>query len=228
MTYLIIGPNTVKQEEKVLSMISTFFGKEVSDIQSFENIPDIHILDGREQNSLGIEEVKKFQNEMVYKPFEEAVQIGLIWQSEKLTVQAQNSFLKTLEESDDNTIFLLCVNNEKNLLQTIISRSKPIYLSSLKNNSDFTRPDILDMDLVDQFKKIEEIGKSKEDCIELVNEIEKIYKETLNICIKEGDLTKAKETKVFLKQIEGARTKLNANGNKRLVLESLVIHLKSS
>ena len=60
--------------------------------------PDIHILERKEKDSIGIEEVKDFQKEMQFKPFQEKVQIGIIFNLEKLTLQSQNVLLKTYSD----------------------------------------------------------------------------------------------------------------------------------
>ena len=69
-------------------------GREINkDIFESRN-PDIHILEGSNIKSIGIEDVKDFQKDMVFTPFKELVQIGVVFNSERLTAQAQNSFLK--------------------------------------------------------------------------------------------------------------------------------------
>jgi DNA polymerase III delta prime subunit len=228
MTYLIIGRDTKQQQEKILQMVSAYFQKDITAWESLSRYPDIHILDGSEQNSIGIDEVKDFQTEMKYQPFEEEVQIGIIWESQKLTHQAQNSLLKTLEESEDHTIFLLCVNNGKSLLQTIFSRSKPIYLNGIIETEEIDIPDILEKDLVDQFKEIEELSKEKDLALDLVNQIEKYYRQILSKNISDQNSEKANSQKRILTITEDSRNKLNANVNKRMVLENLVLQIKSS
>jgi len=127
MTYLLINNNPKVIEKNIVLLANEFLGENFEKLEDLFAVPDIHIVDGRRSNSIGIEEVKELQNEMKYKPFDNHSQLAIILDSQKLTLQAQNSFLKTLEESSDNTIYILCVNNEKNLLQTIISRGKLIY-----------------------------------------------------------------------------------------------------
>ena len=69
----------------------------------------------------------------------------------------------------------------QNLLPTILSRSKQIYLKreqtlediSSKEEAPVTTPEILEMNLVQQFVKIEEIGKDKNKSLELINNVEK-------------------------------------------------------
>ena len=235
MTYLIIEQDSILQERKVLDLVSKAFKRDFTNISDISSLPDIHILKIEDKQSIGIEAVKDFQNEMVYKPFQEEKQFGIIFESEKLTHQAQNALLKTLEESEDSTVYLLCVNNEKNLLPTIRSRSKQIYIKreetlediSSKEDIPVTTPEILEMNLVEQFAKIEEIGKDKNKSLELINNVEKYYKNKLKNEIIEGNIQGSKDIKNSLETISDCRTKINANCNRRMVLENLVINLQS-
>jgi DNA polymerase III delta prime subunit len=235
MTYLIIAQESKLQEQKVLDIVSKAFKRTFRSFSEISSLPDVHILKIEDKQSIGIEAVKDFQNEMVYKPFQEEKQFCIIIESEKLTHQAKNALLKTLEESDDRTIYLLCVNNEKNLLQTIRSRSKPIYVKKEQTLEDISsqegtkieKPEILEINLVVQFSKIEEIAKDKNRSLELINTVERYYKNKLKNEIIEGNIKRSKDIKKSLETISDCRTKVNANCNKRMVLESLVINLQS-
>lgn len=228
MTYLIVGQDTEKQESMVLEIISKSFGKIYSEITDIYKIPDVHILELKEKNSIGIEDVKNFQSEMKFKPFEQNQQFGIIFESEKLTHQAQNALLKTLEESEDNTVYLLCVDNEKNLLQTIISRSQLIYLTGKQSREESIEiPNILSMNLVEQFGYVEEVSKSKVGSFELINNLEQYYKQILDENIINRDMKEIRRIKNNLLFLNDCRMKINANCNKRMVLESLVINLQS-
>mgnify|MGYP000871464394 FL=1 len=228
MTYLIVGQDTEKQESMVLEIISKSFGKIYSEITDIYKIPDVHILELKEKNSIGIEDVKNFQSEMKFKPFEQNQQFGIIFESEKLTHQAQNALLKTLEESEDNTVYLLCVDNEKNLLQTIISRSQLIYLTGKQSREESIEiPNILSMNLVEQFGYVEEVSKSKVGSFELINNLEQYYKQILDENIINRDMKEIRRIKNNLLFLNDCRMNINANCNKRMVLESLVINLQS-
>jgi hypothetical protein len=62
------------------------------------------------------------------KPFESSWKICIVLVAEKITPDAANAFLKTLEEPPRNTVFCLLVENKNNLLETIQSRSFEIRL----------------------------------------------------------------------------------------------------
>ncbi len=226
MTYLLISKDNQTQAEYLKPFLSGILEKDILEIQES---PDIHILDRREENSIGIEDVKDFLKEMIYKPFNGERQIAIIYEAEKLTPQAQNSLLKTLEESNDDTIYILCVDNEKNVLPTIYSRSKPVYIAQeYKAQEVISKPQIFDMDLVEQFNHIDVISKGKQACLEFLDSIETYIKTELEKEIKNDNINSSRVISERLKEIQDTREKINSNCNKKLVLEALVISLNAS
>ncbi|MBU1120090.1 hypothetical protein KKA50_02765 [Patescibacteria group bacterium] len=225
MTYLFISKNTKQQTDYLTQFVSTLLEK---DITSIQETPDIHILDRREENSIGIEDVKDFVKEMIFKPFGNSKQIAIIYQAEKLTPQAQNSFLKTLEESGDDTIYILCVDNEKNVLPTIYSRSKPVYIKQgVLEEVTKIKPSILDQDLVEQFGYVDSISKDKVECLKLLTDIEEYFRVELENEIKNDNINSSKAISDQLKYIQETRNKINSNCNKKLVLEALLLFLNA-
>lgn len=225
MTYLLISKNTKQQIDYLKQLLSAILQKEILELVES---PDIHILDRREENSIGIEDVKDFVKEMIFKPFGNSKQVAIIYEAEKLTGQAQNSLLKTLEESNDETVYLLCVDNEKNVLPTIYSRSKPIFIKQgIEEKIEHFKPDILSKDLVEQFQYLENISKEKTTCIEFLKEIEEYFKIELEKEIKNDNINSSKAISEHLKYIQETRDKINSNCNKKLVLEALTIYLNA-
>ena len=191
----------------------------------------VHILNPEEENSIGIEEVKIFQKEMMFKPFEEKFQAGIILEAEKLTHQAQNALLKTLEDTSAYSVFFLCVNNEKNLLPTIISRSQIIYSSEILEEEDETEEeylnDIFDLDLREQFEIIEKYSQDRNLSLEFINSVEKIFHKRLELDIKNGNIDESKKNSAFLNIVQESREKISANCNRRLTLEAMIIKLRA-
>ena len=225
MTYLLISKDPLQQKDYLLQFLTTILEKEISEILE---TPDIHILDKREENSIGIEDVKDFVKEMIYKPFGNGKQVAIIYQSEKLTTQAQNSLLKTLEESSDDTIYILCVDNEKNVLATIYSRSKPIYIKQGYNKLEIGKPEIIEKDLIEQFNYVESISKDKQACLDFLSSLEAYLKTELEKEIKNDNINSSRAISNQLKEIRDTREKIDSNCNKKLVLEALFISLSAS
>jgi DNA polymerase-3 subunit delta' len=227
MTYLIVTAQNNIADKSIKSLISKLWNKDIHIDRIFNN-PDFHMIDGREKNSIGIEEIKELQEEMRYKPFQEKVQIALILDAKKLTTQAQNAFLKTLEDSSDTTIYLLQVRNEKNLLPTIISRSKKIYSKAKeekrKENSKIEMCFTSD-DLIYCFSVFENIAKDKIVTLEYLDTYLNSLQEELRNGIKKGiDIDDITE-KISLVNI--TKGQVNANGNRRLLLENLYLQIQN-
>jgi len=65
MTYLVITQQQNIESEVILNLISKLWEKEATS-DKLELNPDIHILDGRGINSIGIEDVKNLQEDMQF------------------------------------------------------------------------------------------------------------------------------------------------------------------
>lgn len=224
MTYLIVGSTKENTNKEILKLISKLWGKKVDTNIYFSQNPDIHVLESSNIKSIGIEDVKSFQKEMIYTPFVELVQIGVIFNAEKLTPQAQNSFLKTLEESSDTTAYILITQNEESLLPTVISRCSKIYSKEEKiPQADIIQEDIFKLNMLDAFQRIENISKERENTLEYIDGLEREYQIYLEEKIRSGeDFSLISES---LQKILDSKKKIEANGNRRLVLESLYLDL---
>lgn len=87
------------------------------------NHPDVYFLDYEDSSFIGVDEIRKRINDTVYiKPFMSKRKVYVIFEAEKLTVQAQNSLLKILEEPPMYAHFILSTGNIEKLIPTIQSR----------------------------------------------------------------------------------------------------------
>ncbi len=88
------------------------------------NHPDIYMVTHEKPNTIGVADIRnQVVNDVVIKPYNGKKKIYIINDAEKMTVQAQNTLLKTLEEPPEYTVILLLTSNVSSLLPTIISRS---------------------------------------------------------------------------------------------------------
>ena len=87
------------------------------------NHPDVIWVTHEKPNTIGVEDIRTQLNQDIeIKPYYGPKKIYIISECEKMTVQAQNALLKTLEEPPSyGLIFLLTINAEA-LLSTILSR----------------------------------------------------------------------------------------------------------
>ncbi|MBE5921285.1 MAG: DNA polymerase III subunit delta [Lachnospiraceae bacterium] len=87
------------------------------------NQPDVKILTHEKPATIGVEDVRdQLVTDILTKPYSSRYKIYIIPDAEKLTVQAQNAILKTIEEPPAYGIILLLTQNRETFLQTILSR----------------------------------------------------------------------------------------------------------
>jgi len=88
----------------------------------------------KSKSTIGVNSIRTLIEEINKKPYEGDKKVIIIYDAHKMTPQAQNAFLKTIEEPPKNvTIFLLCENLEV-ILDTIKSRCQIHKLRSLKTD----------------------------------------------------------------------------------------------
>lgn len=85
------------------------------------NNPDFRIIEP-DGNSLKIEQIREFQNKVAEKPIISNRKVYIINDSDKMTTEAQNCLLKTLEEPPEFVTIILIGSNESAFLDTIKSR----------------------------------------------------------------------------------------------------------
>ena len=79
------------------------------------------------QKSIKIDTIRVLQHDINLKPTEGAWKIYLIEPADKMTLDAANCLLKTLEEPPARTIIILLARHKENLPATIVSRTQTIY-----------------------------------------------------------------------------------------------------
>jgi DNA polymerase III subunit delta' len=89
------------------------------------NFPDFVFVEPDGQN-IKIEQIREVNRGMGFKPVAGAYRIVVINRAELMTVEAANSFLKTLEEPPPGNIIVLKVKEPLDLLPTIVSRCQKI------------------------------------------------------------------------------------------------------
>lgn len=87
------------------------------------NQPDIRWVSHEKPGSIGVDEIREqVNNDIAIKPYSSKYKIYIIDEAEKMTPQAQNALLKTIEEPPSYGLLMLLTNNAAMLLPTIRSR----------------------------------------------------------------------------------------------------------
>lgn len=92
-----------------------------------------HIDIQNKQGQIGVDEASDVLKKLSLKSFEGGYKIMIIWMADKLNTEASNKLLKLLEEPPAKTVFLLIAENEKNILQTILSRCQVLNFAPLNS-----------------------------------------------------------------------------------------------
>lgn len=86
------------------------------------NHPDIRRVT-HEKATIGVDDIRlQLNNDILVKPYSRPYKVYIIDEAEKMTEQAQNAMLKTIEEPPEYAIIILLTVNAKLLLPTILSR----------------------------------------------------------------------------------------------------------
>ncbi len=98
------------------------------------NHPDIKYIT-HEKASISVDDIRiQLNNDISIKPYSSNYKIYIIPDSNKMTEQAQNALLKTIEEPPAYAVIILITDNISGLLPTIQSRCVTLNLKPLSNN----------------------------------------------------------------------------------------------
>lgn len=164
------------------------------------NNPDFNIIEP-DGNSIKIEQIRLLQNKSYEKPIISKRKVYIIDEAEKMTKEAQNCLLKTLEEPSDYITIVLICSLESSLLNTIKSRCMKITFDNIEDgeitkflkvnygieniNNELIKvcdgsigKAILVKDKIDIYKEIHDLIKniSNKDIVDILNSAEVLYK----------------------------------------------------
>lgn len=94
------------------------------------NHPDVLRL--KPDKSIGVDAVRETVERLAVHPYESDRHIVIVESADKMTTQAQNAFLKTLESPPGVAVFFLITDQMNALLPTIVSRCRTIRFSQLE------------------------------------------------------------------------------------------------
>lgn len=99
-----------------------------------KNHPDIIYVSHEKPNTIGVEDIRTGINDTVLiKPYASQYKIYIMNEAEKMTPNAQNALLKTIEEPPQYAIFLLLTSSTDLLLPTILSRCIVLNMKPVKD-----------------------------------------------------------------------------------------------
>lgn len=117
--YMFEGPNGIGKNTMARELAAILL-----EMENLFNSPD-YIEIKPDGNSIKIAQMRKLQSDILVKPYK-SYKIYVIDEAQKMTVEAQNALLKTLEEPPKYAIIILITDNKESLLDTIKSRCEII------------------------------------------------------------------------------------------------------
>ena len=86
--------------------------------------PDVKIIGLEEDKvTMGVDTIRNLKNDMYTAPNDLSVKVYIIEDADRMTVQAQNAFLLSLEEPPEYVLFFLLCENSSDLIETVRSRA---------------------------------------------------------------------------------------------------------
>lgn len=193
--------------------------KILGDLKIGDNHPDLIYFKSGEK--LGIEQARKIKQHLLLKPFQAKGKVIVIEDAAALTTEAQNALLKTLEEPPPQTVVLLGVASESELLPTILSRCQIINLThdtkdiSLDNDLQQDISKLLKANFSERFAYIEKLKDREQFLYALV----KYFRNLLLNNLSSQQYT----DKEFVQELIRAEEWAAQNVNIRGILEYLML-----
>lgn len=195
------------------------------------NFEDLHIIssDGK---SVKDSMISDLQEELKKKPFGDR-HFVIIEDSDTMTQRAQNRLLKTLEEPPMGTIIFLLSENSENLLATVRSRCIIYRLIGEKAEVDgmIKLAEALVNGVLERknffytWEILDKAVKSKEDALELLDGMERIYHKILVEKDSRAGFLRREAVGEYISLIEECRRDVLANVRVSYALKNLIIKI---
>ncbi len=193
--------HTIKSKPKSADFLSEWrqFVKE----QPYGNLFDWYKMIGieKKQGQIGVEEAHEIVSALALKSYEGGHKIMIIWMADKMNISASNKLLKLLEEPTGDTLFLLVVEEEEQLLQTIRSRCQLLQFLALPE-------ELIKKALIDSYNISEKVASK------IAHQSHGNYNKAIDLMNEDS------EDLVFEKWfVYWVRSAFKARGNKTVILD---------
>jgi DNA polymerase-3 subunit delta' len=190
--YVILCEEDNRKSEFALKLAETFLKSQNVSIH-----PDLTIVnpDDAKNPKIAISTIQEMRKSSQMSSNMGGKKVFIINSADKMTIQAQNALLKTLEEPSENTILILTAVSEQTLLPTITSRCQRIKIPKLSINKikeNFVENDsgefteiikiLKDEDLIIRFQKANDFSSPK-NTNKFLNSFEIIFRDLLHLKI---------------------------------------------
>lgn len=99
------------------------------------NHPDIIFVTHEKPNTIGVDDVRDgINNTVMIKPYNSPYKVYIVEEADKMTPQAQNALLKTIEEPPAYAVFILLCSSTEAMLPTILSRCVVLNMKPVRDS----------------------------------------------------------------------------------------------
>ena len=95
--------------------------------------PDVVLVEPSDNRAIGVEPIRQLMGRSAYKPFEGRCRVVIVDDADRLMWPAQNALLKTLEEPQGSSQFVLVTAYPDLLLPTVRSRCQHVRFGQLRS-----------------------------------------------------------------------------------------------
>lgn len=208
--YIITGGTAKQRTEKIQTLVEEAV---VSPYDVTTIIP--------EPTSIGVERVRSVASRLSIRPVASPSHAIIIKEAQTMTPEAQNAFLKTLEEPPGEAIIFLETSMPDTLLPTILSRCQ---LVRLGNATKYTEEKILQC--IDTLKSLGELPIGKR--VQIIDELAKTRDDALSfvdlsITALEQHLKTTHTHAKLLRGLLTARSQIMGNITPKLALDAVFL-----
>lgn len=209
--YIVTGGTKKERAEKIQTFIEE---AAVSPCDCITIVPS--------PTSIGVDSVRSVTSRLSIRPIASSCYVCLIRDAQTMTPEAQNAFLKTLEEPPGGTIIILETTQPDALLPTILSRCQLVNLGNATQYSDEEINTCIDtlkffkeVSVGNRLQKIDTIAKTQPDALAFVN----LATRALHKELEDHNFQRAKLLRNFLI----ARTQILGNITPKLALDAVFL-----
>jgi len=252
--YLFSGQDVESIEnftKELLGVINSAIPQSAGMIK-IESFPDLLLVKSQNSKSsqdnekdmmeISIEQIRNAQNFLSYKSYYGNFKAVIIENAERMTTEAQNCFLKSLEEPKGKTVIFLLTSRPDLILPTIFSRCQQVKFF-YKGKQEVSKDEemilqnikkVINSDLAGKFNYTKTINLEGEKFNKILNILQKYFRQNLlsevGVIEKkptlEGRVFTAGQTSKILRLIEKLSYQTSIyNINEKLALEVLLMEI---
>ena len=175
-----------------------------------------------EEGTIGIEMIRDFERELSLTPRNSPAKVGILTDMDRLTPEAQNALLKTLEEPPPHTYIIGTTSVPEALLPTVRSRMSVVKLPNVTRKSDTSL--LLKLLRESPGKRI----TSLEPFIATRDDAKRFITSLLGAAREELLAHPTRELSTLIRNLLTAQSQLSVNVNPKLVLDNAVLHISDT